>query len=104
MPVKLELFCKHYLHRAEEGVIAKQQADAVVSQLSEINNSFPQCVFDRTDFNVVNQESYYARNTKIVENCNVLYACQINDSLGVQDAIDKAKKLRKKVILKKYYI
>jgi len=55
------------------------------------------------NFNVVNQKTYYARNTEIVKESDELLAFQVDDSGGVQDAIDKAIRLGKKVTLKKYF-
>jgi hypothetical protein len=104
LPIKLENLCKHFFKRAEEGVITKEQAEIITSQLKEVEKICRNCIHDDWGFSKANIESYYARNTKIVENCEVLYAFQVNDSKGVQDAIDKAKKLGKETHIKKYYI
>lgn len=103
LPIKLSDFCKHYQKRAEE-VITKKQADMIVKQLKEIAEKNEDAIFDEHKYKEANIESYYARNTKIVESSDVLYAFQVNDSKGTQDAIDKAKRLGKKVFVKKYRI
>ena len=64
----------------------------------------PNAIFDEWAWKEANKESYYGRNTFIVEECDELYAFQVNDSKGTQDAIDKAKTLRKPTHVKKYYI
>ena len=104
LPIKLEDFCMHYFKRADEGIITKEQAEIITKQLKEVKRISPKSIFDDTNYNKANIESYYARNTSIIENCDELYAFQVNESKGTQDAIDKAKKLGKKATLKKYAV
>lgn len=104
LPIKLESFCKHYFKRAKEGVITEKQAEMVSLQLKKIEKIAPNSIFDEWGFKEANIESYYARNTKIVENCDELYAFQVNEGKGTQDAIDKAKRIGKPVHTKKYTI
>ena len=104
LPIKLEDFCMHYFKRADEGVITKEQAEQITKQLKEVKRISPKSIFDDTNYNKANIESYYARNTSIIENCDELYAFQVNESKGTQDAINKAKKLGKKATMKKYAI
>ncbi len=104
LPIRLEDLCKHFFKRAEEGVITKKQAARVTSQWEEVARICRDCIYDNLGFSKANIESYYARNTKIVEDCDGLYAFQVNDSKGTKDAIDKAKRLGKEVHVKKYYI
>lgn len=104
LPIKIDKFCRHYFKRASEGVITKKQAEQITSQLELVAKLAPNSIFDEWGFTEANAESYYARNTKIIENSDELYAFQVNNSQGTQDAIDKAKKMNKKVHLKKYTI
>ncbi|MFH1337521.1 MAG: hypothetical protein ABIH55_01460 [Nanoarchaeota archaeon] len=104
LPISLQAFCTHYWKRAKEDVISEAQAKAITSQLQRVHELAPNAIIDDTPYTEANAESYYARNTDIVKACDVLYAFQVNDSKGVQDAIDKAKKLGKDVIVKKYFI
>lgn len=104
LPIKLDEFCKHYFKRAVEGVISQEQAEMITKQLNYIANKCKKCIIDSPKFKEANIESYYARNTQIIKACDVLYAFQVNDSKGTQDAIDKAKSLGKKVNVKKYSI
>ncbi|MDD4353459.1 MAG: hypothetical protein PHN56_03305 [Candidatus Nanoarchaeia archaeon] len=104
LPIKLDSFCKHYRKRADEGVITQEQADLITFQLEKIAKVAPNSIFDEWSFINANVESYYARNTKIIEDCDELYAFQVNNSEGTQDAINKAKEMNKKIYLKKYNI
>ncbi|MDR2190280.1 MAG: hypothetical protein LBP53_03695 [Candidatus Peribacteria bacterium] len=67
----------------------------ITSQLKRVAELAPESVIDTyaTPYEEANTESYYARNTKIIENADELYAFLVNGSKGVQDAIDKAKEL-----------
>lgn len=104
LPIPIEDFCNHYYKRAKEGVITKEQAEMIVKQLKKVFKINKNIIFDNFGYTKANIESYYARNTKIVENCDIFYAFQVNDSKGTQDAINKARKLGKKVFVKKYKI
>jgi hypothetical protein len=81
-----------------------EQAGAVTSQLRLVAKLAPNSIFDEWGYKRADLESYYARNTKIVENCDELYAFHVNKSKGTQDAIDKVKKMNKPVHVKKYTI
>lgn len=107
IPTSLEAYKKHYLKRADEGVITKEQASSLINQLSRVKNGgglFEMNHDEEMDDDKTYKDAYYARNTEVVKNCDELLAFQINDSGGVQDTVDKAIKLDKKVILKKYYV
>ncbi|MCD4760247.1 hypothetical protein K8R33_05175 [archaeon] len=104
LPIKLENLCKHFFKRAEEGVITREQAEMVTSQWREVERICGDCISDEWGYTEANIESYYGRNTRIVEDCDVLYAFHVNDSKGTQDAIDKAKELGKEARVKKYYV
>ncbi|MFH1978371.1 MAG: hypothetical protein ABIJ92_03535 [Candidatus Aenigmatarchaeota archaeon] len=104
LPIKLSDYCKHYLKRAQEGVITEEHAHELIHQLEEIYRNNPKAIFDESRFTEANKESYYARNTMIIENCSILHAFHVNKSKGVQDAIDKAKRLGKETIVKEYTI
>lgn len=104
LPIKLDDFCIHFFKRVDEGIITKEQAEMITIQLNEVKRISPKSIFDDTGYNKANVESYYARNTSIIRNCDELYAFQVNESKGTQDAINKARKLGKKVMVKKYTI
>ena len=104
MPITLDKFCAHYNKRATEWVITQEQADIITSQLREAFDIAPESIHDKTPYTEANVESYYARNTTIIEKCDELCAFQVNESQWTQDAIDKAIELEKPVIVKKYSI
>jgi hypothetical protein len=104
LPISLQLFCDHYDKRAKEWIITSQQADMIITQLQKVHTIFPSSIRDETPYTEATTESYYARNTTIVESCDELYAFQVNDSQWVQDAIMKANHLSKPVHLKRYSI
>lgn len=104
LPIKLDAFIKHMFNRASEGVIALKQAELIKKQLNTIREANNNAIIDNTKFFKADEESYYARNSSIIELCNALYAFQVNKSKGTQDAITKARRLGKKVFLKEYEI
>lgn len=103
LPIPLEDFCVHYRKRAEEGVITNEQAESVISQLELVDKMNAESIIDGL-YAEADTESYYARNKSIAENCDILYAFQVNESRGTQNAIDKATALGKEIRMKKYEI
>lgn len=89
IPSTLEVYRSHYLKRAEEGVITKEQAQILIFQLEEVKKRG--CLIEGTD-TVLNKETYFNRITKIIENADELIAFHINETAGTQDTIEKAKK------------
>ncbi|MFT4244826.1 MAG: hypothetical protein ACMXYB_05225 [Candidatus Woesearchaeota archaeon] len=61
-------------------------------------------IFDDFGFSEANEESYYAKNTKIIEAGDYLYVFQVNKSKGTQDAINKARTLGREVFVKEYKV
>ena len=102
LPVQFERYLIHIYQRTLEKVVKPDQADNLVSQLILVRRSYPKCIFDNWNFKEVNPESYYARNSQIIKDCDELYAFHINKTKGVQDAINKAKKLNKPVHIREY--
>ncbi|MCM2339406.1 MAG: DNA-protecting protein DprA [Burkholderiales bacterium] len=89
IPSTLETYENHYSKRAQEGVITKDQADALLSQLKEVKKR-GSLIEGNED--VLNKETYYNRITKIIENADELVAFHVNKSEGTQDTINKAEK------------
>lgn len=103
IPTSLTDFANHYFKRAGEGVITQDQARALVAQLTEIKQKNPASLVEM-DYTACNQESYYARNGKVIEAADRLLAFQVNGSAGTQDAIDKAKARNMPVTHRKYQV
>jgi hypothetical protein len=93
LPIALEEYCIHYFKRAGEGVIEPMQAKMLREQLYTIYDQAPSCIIDETPYTHANDESYFARNSWIIESCDEVYAFQVNKSKGTQDTINKAKLL-----------
>lgn len=104
LPVKLELLLKHFEKRILEWILDKNIWEKVIFQLKSVKEKFPNSIFDETIYADCNEESYFARNTTIIENCDKLYAFCVNGSKWTMDAYLKALSLWKEAILKEYEI
>lgn len=84
--------------------ITAEEAEQLIAQLSQLKNTSPVSIIESSNIDAreINKEVYFARNTKIVELSDEIIAFQVNRSSGTQDVIDKARKLRKKVIVHAY--
>ena len=104
IPVTLELYAAHYRKRAQEGVITNEQAEMLITQLEELKHRNPNALIEDKENTVVNKDTYYERNTDVVENSDELAAFQVNNSRGVQDTIDKARQRDMKIYHRSYTI
>ena len=102
LPVTLNLFSAHYRKRADEGVITHQQAEELITQLTALKKANPSALIENEKNTIVDKDTYYERNTKVMDLSNELYAFQVNDSEGVQNTVNKARENGKFVELKKY--
>lgn len=91
LPTTLEIYAKHYRKRAEEGVITKQQVEDLIAQLTKVKGLNPGSLIENQVNTVVDNKTYFERNSEVVKASDELVAFQINESGGVQDTIDKAK-------------
>lgn len=103
IPTPLDVYAAHYRKRASEGVITIEQAEALIGLLTAVKQRREQSLVEM-EHSVLNEESYYDRNTQVLEDADELLAFQVNNSLGTQDTIDKARKLGLTVTLKQYVI
>ena len=104
LPVTLERYAAHYRKRADEGVITHDQAEILIEQLTRLKQANPEVVIEHPTNTVVDQTTYYERNTQVVDLSDVMVGFQVNGSAGVQDTIDKAASQGKEVQLKQYTI
>ncbi|HWQ60255.1 MAG TPA: hypothetical protein VN420_03860 [Candidatus Fimivivens sp.] len=104
LPVALERYSAHYFKRAEEGVITVQQAEALITQLKELKSVNPDAILENRRNEIVDTNTYYERNSRVVELSDELLAFQVNGSQGVQDTIDKALSQGKTVGIREYVI
>ena len=88
LPTSLATYSAHYRKRAGEGVISSDQAETLIAQLEQVRERGTLVELDHAH---VNQESYYLRNTAVLEAADSLAAFQLNHSTGTQDTIEKAR-------------
>jgi pentose-5-phosphate-3-epimerase len=103
IPTPLDVYVAHYRKRAEEGVITFEQAESLIRLLTAVKQRREQSLIEM-NHSVLNEETYYDRNTKVLEDADELIAFQVNQSLGTQDTIDKAHNLGMTVTLKQYAV
>ena len=103
LPTSLEIFEKHFFTRADEGVIKKEQAHMLISQLKKIKELNPNNLTEMF-YDVCNPKTYYARNSQVIAQSDELYAYHVNGSKGTQDTIDKARSAGMAVKLREYII
>jgi hypothetical protein len=104
LPVKLDLYTKHYRNRAKEGVITSQQAEDLITQLTTLYKMNPEALVENQKNTVVDKNTYYERNSEVVNASDKLIAFQVNESLGVQDTVDKAREKGMPVKIYSYQI
>lgn len=92
IPTTLETFAAHYRRRAEEKVITKEQAEGLIAQLSRLKKVNPDALLENKKNKVLDKETYYERNSDVVEAADELVAFHVNKSLGTEDTVDKALK------------
>ncbi|MBS3071903.1 DNA-processing protein DprA [Candidatus Pacearchaeota archaeon] len=91
LPTTLQIYSAHYRKRAKEGVITSTQAELLISQLERLVRINKDAIIENRDNELVNQETYYKRNMRVIESSDELVAFHINGSEGTLDAINKAK-------------
>ena len=91
LPVMLDLYARHYNKRKEEGVITKHQVETLIAQLTKLKETNPQSLIENTSNKLVNEETYYERNTEIVNASDEIIAFRVTNSGGTQDTINKAR-------------
>ncbi|TYQ25262.1 hypothetical protein PseudUWO311_15740 [Pseudanabaena sp. UWO311] len=89
IPSTLEIYSAHYLNRASEGVITREQAETLILQLETVRSMG--CLVEGTA-QIIDKEAYFNRITQIIDIADELIAFQVNDSEGTQDTINKARK------------
>lgn len=102
IPVTLERYAAHYQKRADEGVITHEQAERLIEQLTRLKAANPAALIEHPTNTVVDQTTYFERNSLVVELSDAMVGFQVNGSAGVQDTIDKAAEQGKEVHLKQY--
>lgn len=106
LPTSLAIYETHYQKRADEGVITHQQADQLINQLNNLSARNRRALIEDQTTQIVNKDSYYARNTQIIEAADELIAFHViaddTQGAGTRDIIEKAKGLQKPVKVYEY--
>lgn len=104
LPVTLDRYAAHYRKRADESVITHKQAEALIDQLTRLRDANPDGLIENPDNIEVNRDTYFERNTAVMDASDALAAFQVNESEGVGDTVDKALRQGKPVRRLKYTI
>jgi len=92
IPATLDIYAAHYRKRAEQGIITKQQAEDLITQLKNLKELEAALLVENLDNEVVNGKAYFERNSAVVEAADELVAFHVNESKGVINTIEKAKR------------
>jgi len=92
LPTTLEIYANHYRQRAKEGIITEKQAEDLIKQLNRLKEINPEAIIENKENRIVDKETYYQRNSAVIETADELVAFQVNESAGVKDTIEKAQK------------
>ncbi len=97
LPTTLEKFAEHYRKYAQLGTIASEQAENLISQLTQLKQINPKALIENPDTNFTEEnkkDRYYERNASVVEASDELVAFLIktetSEGLGTADTIKKA--------------
>ncbi|MEK7579436.1 MAG: DNA-processing protein DprA [Patescibacteria group bacterium] len=104
LPTALGVYATHYRMRAAEGVITPEQAEGLITQLENLYNANTEALAGNPQNTVIDKETYFNRNTEVVNASDALVAFQVNESEGVGDTVTKSLMQRKPVCIKKYVI
>ena len=88
IPTPLDTFASHYRKRAQEGVITQEQAEDLIKQLETVSKLGSLTTMNHSELTV---ETYFDRDTQVVDASTELLAYQVNNSAGVQDTVEKAR-------------
>lgn len=91
LPTTLKIYTRHYRKRAQEGVITKQQAEHLTAQLESLQRINSLALIENKNNKVVDQKTYFERNSALIQASDELIAFCVNKSKGVKDTINKAK-------------
>ena len=94
LPVTLELYASHYRRRADEGAISDQEAETLIFQLERVKHLNSSALIENLHNTVVNEKTYFERNTVVLEASTELLAFHVNESPGTKDTLEKAERRR----------
>jgi len=89
IPASLKIYSDHYINRAKEGVITSRKAHQLIKQLKNLKAINPNALVAAIN-KTVDQDTYFERNSNIINQADKLIAFWVNESPGVKNTIDKA--------------
>jgi hypothetical protein len=95
LPTTLGIYSKHYRKRAGEGVITVKQAEDLIDLLEKVKKANPNAIIENKVNKVVNQDTYFERNTRVIEAADKLIIFHVIESTGggTTDSELKAKEM-----------
>jgi hypothetical protein len=102
IPAELEKYIDHFHKAYNDGRISEEAFHRLENVLRLINHVNPAALI-QLKHEVINQEAYFDRDTEEIKRADVVHAFQVNNSIGTQDTIDKAKAAGLPVALHRQY-
>lgn len=103
IPARLSAYKKDYYKNWCMYPIVKKDIDNLIDQLSKLKEISPSSILEFPQKGNITQEDYFKMNDELVKYADKVCAFQVNNSIGTQDAIDKAKKNGLKIMSHKKY-
>lgn len=103
IPASLKIYSDHYFNRAKEGVITSRKAHQLIKQLKNLKAINPNALITAKS-KTINQDTYFERNSNIINQADKLITFWVNESEGVKDTIQKARRKGIAVKIYKYTI
>lgn len=104
IPARVDHFICDYHENWCEYPVTHELIDDLHVVLKKIKEANPAAVFEfRKESGEITQEEYSLRHDEEVAFSDEVYAFQVNDSLGTQDTVDKAKAAGLPIVVHKKY-
>ncbi len=103
IPTNLTIYSEYMKQPHLHGIVQPEQFQKLVSMLKTLKDKRPASLLEMA-FTDNTRMEYFARDQEEVNHADSVYAFQVNDSLGTQDTIDKAKLKGIPILLHKKYV
>jgi len=90
LPIRLDDFCVALTERAAAGKHRVDDVRETIQLLYQVRDAEPSSICDDTPFSAVDEESFWARNRRLLDVADELLAYIVADSVGTQYTIDQA--------------
>ncbi len=102
LPSKLDIYIKHFHNAMVDNKITKDDFSKLEMILHMIQKRNPSSLLEM-HFETITMNEYFERDSEEVKYSDGVYAFQVNNSIGTQDTIDKAKEKGLPIVLHKKY-